>query len=87
MIMLPETDLNYAEAMAKRLAEHLSHIAISCNGNSVNITASIGCCTVSGEHESIYEVLEHADQALLEAKRRGRNCVMSCGVQPVKGLY
>jgi two-component system cell cycle response regulator len=76
-ILLPETGADQAEILARRLSEHIANIAIPYEGEAFKLTVSIGCSTVGTGEESVEEALEGADRALLEAKRTGRNRVVS----------
>ena len=68
-LVLPETDLDTAYALAERLREQLASIEILRNAD---VTASFGIAEYN-HHESLDELLERADDALYQAKVAGRN--------------
>jgi diguanylate cyclase (GGDEF)-like protein len=68
---------------ALRIAEH-ARLAVEAldlrdsEDSADRLTLSVGVATtVPGAHGTIEDLLRGADQALYEAKRRGRNCVVS----------
>ncbi|MBI2306150.1 MAG: diguanylate cyclase [Rhodocyclales bacterium] len=76
--LLPETDLKRAQALAQRLVDHIARISVRYQGKDLGTTISVGCSVVEDDDPSIKEAIERADQALLQAKREGRNRVVSC---------
>lgn len=74
LILLPEQNLAQATVTAERLRQSLP--AIPTPKGLVQIKASFGIVEIQ-PHESITEALQRADQALLEAKRKGRDQVVS----------
>ncbi|RUO56803.1 sensor domain-containing diguanylate cyclase [Pseudidiomarina homiensis] len=74
LILLPEQNLAQATTTAERLRHSLP--AIPTPKGLVPIKASFGIVEIQA-HESINEALQRADQALLEAKRKGRDQVVS----------
>lgn len=75
LLCLPETDLAEAEQLLNRIRESLSESAIELpDGKTIRITASFGVTPLNAG-ESISDVIERADHALLCAKSRGRNRV------------
>ena len=79
-VVLPETDINGAEAAAEKIRK-----AIECkdfelgDGKSVNITISLGISSLAprmiiGENEG-HLLIKWADEALYKAKNEGRNRV------------
>jgi diguanylate cyclase (GGDEF)-like protein len=68
-VLLPETDAALAQAAAARLTEGLR---TAFEGNPA-VTASIGVVSCTGADKSVDDVLRSADQAMYEAKRKGKN--------------
>jgi diguanylate cyclase (GGDEF)-like protein/PAS domain S-box-containing protein len=62
-----------AELLARRLLEVVSRDGIDVGGQSVHATASIGVVVLPGDGATAEEVLAHADLAMYQAKREGRN--------------
>ncbi len=75
-IILPETDGTKALAMAERIRLGVSsqHVMLP-GGEMLRIEISIGMAEYPGKKESIRDLISAADNALYEAKRKGRNRV------------
>ena len=71
IIVLPETDLQGARAIAERLSSTLQR---------ANLSASIGIATLERNDQTIDEVINRADHLLLSAKRNGRNRIESASL-------
>ncbi|MGF1568878.1 MAG: diguanylate cyclase [Nodosilinea sp.] len=72
-VFLPHTLSNEAMAIGQRiLAEVLEH-AMSFNGHKTTITVSIGLACYDDSDADFAAILARADQALYQAKHRGRN--------------
>lgn len=78
MLLLPETDARAAtEMIEKRVARALGAVAVEGDANHhYAITVSAGVAELGPGAKDLTTVLEHADAALYEAKRRGRNRVV-----------
>jgi two-component system, cell cycle response regulator len=77
-VVMPETDLAIAAAVAERLRAAVAREAFSlkATGEKVSVTISIGVTGVAGRNERRDELLKRADDGLYAAKTRGRNCVV-----------
>jgi two-component system cell cycle response regulator len=79
LIVLPETDVNGASVMAKRLQSELSQRVTKTQGKKIFITASFGvtgfCPDTPDEMISPEAMINKADKYLYQAKREGRNRV------------
>lgn len=75
-IMLVQTSTENAQEVAERLRQNIenSHI-ISEDGHLVPLTISIGIAIPTYPIETLATLLQHADQALYQSKRTGRNKV------------
>ena len=86
VIVLPETDLEGARHLAERIRREIEQLEISPENpmNGVRVTVSIGLATtIPGvQSEKPDTLMARADQALYQAKERGRNCVVAA--DPVK---
>jgi diguanylate cyclase (GGDEF)-like protein len=71
IILLPDTDLAEAVAIAEQLRKEISKIKIPELGDR-KITASFGVTPV-WPNEPLNQAVSRADGALYESKRRGRN--------------
>jgi diguanylate cyclase (GGDEF)-like protein/PAS domain S-box-containing protein len=73
-ILLPSTNQTDAEIAAERLRQEVSEIEMEHPTKGiVKMTVSIGCCLISMNNSDGEIALSHADSALYEAKKAGRN--------------
>ncbi len=70
-ILLPQTALTEAKAIAERLREEVA----TAEFPNRKITISIGVATFSPNIKTAEELISAADKALYEAKHKGRNNV------------
>lgn len=75
LLICPRENLVSAEALAERLRCTIQNMGFGCD-HDVSVTISIGLATIESA-DSFDEVFNNADHALYDAKRLGRNCVMS----------
>lgn len=85
-IVLPCVTPGMARETAERLRAAIAELVVVCGSDRLRVTASIGFCLTDAGTD--YEAaLREADDALYEAKARGRNCVVGSreapGVRPV----
>ncbi|MEJ2363014.1 MAG: GGDEF domain-containing protein, partial [Gammaproteobacteria bacterium] len=73
ILLLPETDLEEAAALAERLREAVADIRLHCDGNEIELTASFGVAQRSAQHLSLDTLISAADNRLYEAKETGRD--------------
>lgn len=72
-VMLPETSLNNAAKLAERLRVEIEKTTIGTQKGEVKTTASFGIASVGEDHVSLEELINKADDALYQAKWKGRN--------------
>ncbi len=76
MVLLPQTELDEAVAVAHKLLNVISSEPFVIDDKSVSITTSIGVSRLTKDAgASLIEQYTHVDMALYKAKRDGRNCV------------
>jgi len=75
LVLLPETSLVDAE----RVAQRISHEVRKIRAGELPVTASVGVVDWGPGYGSSQEFLSAADQALYQAKRRGRGAIV---IQP-----
>jgi len=74
-LLLPDTDLDEAQALAERLRQRIADTPTRCDGRSVPITVSIGIAMIRQGDTDADAVMARADRALYQAKHQGRNLV------------
>jgi len=79
VVVMPETEVSLAFAIAERLRKSIetNPIEISRAPGRLNITISIGIAGSEGQSDTADALLHRADQALYSAKRTGRNRVVA----------
>lgn len=73
--ILPETNLEDAGTLARRICQVINKLNIEIDRQKVRVTASIGVATLSPEDNNLEAVIERADRAMFAAKNQGRNRV------------
>ncbi|TVP54640.1 MAG: GGDEF domain-containing protein [Halomonadaceae bacterium] len=76
LILLPDTSLSQALALAERLRARVAEQAFMHEGKSLHITLSggVGCIAQVADTQAL---LRQADLLLYKAKSQGRNCVVA----------
>jgi diguanylate cyclase (GGDEF)-like protein len=77
VVMLPETDLEGAAALAETLRARVEEHPFTFQSDRISVTISLGCAVLCDADRSATELLKRADERLYEAKRSGRNRVCS----------
>ncbi len=72
-VLIPKATLQHALQLAERIRERIAATPTVTEANTIYVTISIGAALLYGHDEK--SVQEHADQALYQAKKSGRNCV------------
>ena len=77
LIVLPDTDQAGALTVAEQIRQAVADIGVAFHNQRIKTTVSIGvaCCPQDGDKPEFLARL--ADAALYEAKKSGRNCVVS----------
>ncbi|UCE43252.1 MAG: diguanylate cyclase [Candidatus Aminicenantes bacterium] len=78
LVILPNCNLTEVETIAERFREMVHMYRISDNSVSLNITFSLGGTSIENHTKDVTAeaLILAADEALLEAKNKGRNCVV-----------
>lgn len=74
-VLLPETGLDGAHEVARRLLETIRQQAVDFSGKAIRYTVSIGVATLGQEEVAWEPFVARADAALYRAKADGRDCV------------
>ncbi|WP_456270200.1 GGDEF domain-containing protein [Kushneria sp. AK178] len=75
LVVLPDTDIEAAEAFAERLRALTETHSFRVGGEPLGVTISIGVAEVDPHADTINQAIQRADKALYRAKREGRNRV------------
>lgn len=77
IILLPETNLESAVQVAERLRQKVSQMGFPIGPSNVRLTMSVGVSALDEATLDLETLVQKADHALYEAKRAGRNQVIS----------
>jgi diguanylate cyclase (GGDEF)-like protein len=81
LIVLPETDISEALEVGEKLRSVIEQHSFNYDGTGVKVTASVGVSALQAKVAlSWQQLLKHADEALYQAKRSGRNKVAKYSV-------
>ena len=73
IVLLPNASVVVAEKVAGRIHTRISEMIIESSKGNIMVTASIGVGEMNWENENLDSLVKQADEALLAAKRVGRN--------------
>jgi two-component system, cell cycle response regulator len=76
-LVLPETTLEGAYALAETLRRKISEHGFAFQSETIPVTVSMGIAVLSDAERGATELIKRADEKLYEAKRGGRNRVCS----------
>jgi diguanylate cyclase (GGDEF)-like protein len=85
-LLLPDTGIEAALALAERLRKRLEATPTSWGDHQIVVTASVGVSSVLGSDISPDDALARADQALYASKDAGRNQVR-CNLPPAAASH
>jgi two-component system cell cycle response regulator len=79
VVVMPDTDGPVAEKVAERIRAEIAGtpFAIGKDGETLEVTISIGVSTLRHVNDSVENLMKRADVALYEAKSGGRNRVVA----------
>lgn len=73
-LIMPETDLDGALVVAERHRSQIEAYSMPYNDSKINVTVSLGIASMPpSEPDTVDELLRYADEALLLAKKNGKN--------------
>lgn len=81
-VILPSTELMLARQVAERCLNSLRETVIPLDETDLQVTASIGVAVADNSAKTAESLIENADECMYEAKRGGRNQVVSKRPQP-----
>ena len=85
-MLLPETDLDQARIVAKRVRQKVAASAMRAHGIHFNVTASVGFAAATVSMPGFEALLHGADGALYQAKAEGRNRTVAWSPPPAAKL-
>jgi two-component system cell cycle response regulator len=78
VVVMPETDLEHAERIAERIRLHVAGSPFrAMGGEELTVTISIGVAASLRLEDTPVKLVRRADEAMYEAKARGRNRVIT----------
>ena len=77
IVFLPNTSDTGARVVADRFCKSIANASIETNVGALSITVSLGVGTLTNDCPDLKTLIDRADQALYEAKRTGRNRVVT----------
>jgi diguanylate cyclase (GGDEF)-like protein len=83
--LIPETDKNDVVAFAKKVLGAVEKSVVVFDHQEIRFTVSIGVKTIDEIIRSLDTMLSDANDALCEAKARGRNCIVVYDVEDIPG--
>lgn len=74
--LLPHTDADKAAMLAQRIqAALVEQQGVKEDDSVIAVTVSVGVAAMDANHKNFDQLLNHADEAMYQAKTDGRNCV------------
>ncbi|MEQ6289680.1 diguanylate cyclase [Vogesella sp. GCM10023246] len=68
-----------AHIAAQRVCKAVASCSMSSNGNTIEVTVSVGLCSLDGTVMTLGDMIRQSDKALYQAKHEGRNRVCVAG--------
>jgi diguanylate cyclase (GGDEF)-like protein len=84
-VLLPNASEEVAAAWAERARHAVEAATVTIGDRDVRITTSIGVAQALGTNDSVEQLIDRADQALIVAKKLGRNKVMCASAMSESG--
>jgi diguanylate cyclase (GGDEF)-like protein len=76
IVLMPDTDTDQAQVVAERLRAAIDQ-PFHAEGETLPCSASLGVATYPDDAETAEDLIRCADRAMYEAKRRGKNRVVT----------
>lgn len=78
VILLPDCDIDGGIEIANRIKNSLANDILTIENKKINMTLSIGICTLCDKHKNLEQLINGADKAMYQAKNNGRNTIEVC---------
>jgi len=75
LLVLPDCELHQLKAAAERIRADIASRIVRTFHGPISVKVSVGCAVGIAAADSAEDLLRLADEALYEAKKRGRDCV------------
>ncbi|HIE51451.1 MAG TPA: diguanylate cyclase [Armatimonadetes bacterium] len=75
VVLMPHTSSDKALIAVNRIRQRLAELQVDHNGQPLRISANFGVSVAEGHVEDMHQVIQRAQQAMLEARKRGRDAV------------
>jgi diguanylate cyclase (GGDEF)-like protein len=72
-VFVPHAALAGVQALAERIVRTVAHTTLEIEGHTVRLTTSLGVATYPEHGQGAEELISHADMAMYQAKRLGKN--------------
>ena len=79
VVILPETAKDDAVKVAERMRQAIASHKFKCHGKDVSVTMSFGVAEYPEDSDDCDDLISYADLAMYQAKKGGRNRVVSYG--------
>lgn len=76
VLVLPNTDVEQAVAIAERICESMTKLRVAAENVYVGFSVSMGVSFLSNDISSVEQLVSKADKALYQAKYQGKNRVV-----------
>ena len=86
LLVLPGAHLKDGLAVAERIRARVELMGVSISGHPVALTVSIGVAANTNKMKLADEIIDAADQALYQAKNRGRNRVEAMNIVAIQAI-
>jgi diguanylate cyclase (GGDEF)-like protein len=86
VVLAPDTALEQALVLGERIRSRVESTPLLVDGHLVQLTVSIGVTTAQPGEQDVPGLLKRADAALYQAKRAGRNRVMTAASEPASQI-
>ena len=78
-VLLPKTQWEGARIVAERIRKSVEEVRVTVGNLVTNVTVSIGVAELRPGVKTAESFVDSADQALYQAKAKGKNCVVRAG--------